>query len=256
MASLNSLLRLGPALAPRNTAVRSAVCVVLAVGVGSLAGQPLFGIVGSLGALAALYAGGSALQAARVVALVTLGLAVSVLVGASTAGHPWLGVVVVGVWALIVTLVCELVACPLPGRLMFVLVAAVGIGLPSGNTGRYALVVLATGAVAVVLTALDQWRTGAPAIPAYHWLLTATEAALADRSQFDELRHARERAAVVTRSTDAERRAVREAAAAWDTLDARAEQLAQDVIAGSRSEEELAAEVRQLSVAVDGKDHG
>jgi hypothetical protein len=426
VALINSLFRLDPAPGIRNAPVRFAGCVFLAVGIGGLAGQPLYGIVGSLGALAALYAGGSALQATRVVALAALGLVASVVVGASADGHPWLGVAVVGVWAIVVTVVCELISCPLPGRLMFILVAAVGIALPPGNTGRYALVVLAAGAVAVLLTAVDQWRVRAPAIPAYHWrprslrrtaiprvalrigigvalagavtlalglqypgwsmiavganlgqatyatmaasravqrmtgvavgaalsipllllaphglvlalilallsyvlertvprnfalamvfvapilllmsgvptagwpmykavltllantligvlcamvagqlvtrrwavsqryysitdLLTATEAAIADRSLVGELQHARERSAVVTRSTDSERRAVRKAAAAWDALDAEAGQLAQEVIAGSRPAEELSVELRGLSVAVESKHHG
>jgi hypothetical protein len=138
---------------------RSGVCAAIVVGTGAALGEPALGLVGSLGAFAPLYAGrGPVRREAVVVAIAAVGLALSVVVGSSVSFLPWLAVLLTTIWTIFASIVVQVVNAPPPGMLMFVLTCSVGIGLPSGRELQYAGVVLAAGAVGVVLTMLRPWR--------------------------------------------------------------------------------------------------
>jgi hypothetical protein len=157
---IRALTRMKPAPSRWPVAWRSGVCAAIVVGAGAALGQTSLGLVASLGAFAPLYAGrGPARREAVVVALAAVGLALAVVVGSSFSAVLWLAVLAVAIWATVASTVVQVLNAPPPGTLMFVLTCSVAAGLPSGHQLQYAGVVLAAGAVGVVLTVLRPWKT-------------------------------------------------------------------------------------------------
>lgn len=170
MTFFRALTRFRAAPSRRAVALRASVCSAAAVLVATAIGQPALGAVGVLGAFAALYGGRGPARDAGIVAIAAVGLTASITIGASTAGHPWLSVAVVAAWSVVVTAACEILGAQPPGKLMFVLAAGVGTGLPTGRISLYAAAVAATGVAAIVITALDQGRRGSTATRSlYQW---------------------------------------------------------------------------------------
>jgi uncharacterized membrane protein YccC len=155
MAAVMLTLPPGP---PRvRLAARAALCAAVPVIVGQTTGYPALGLVGSLGSLAAVYgANATARREAGVVGAVGVGLAASMAVGAAVAGYTLMAVVVVALWAGVATVVCALTESRPPGMMMFVLVCAVGSGLPAGHVLEFVLAVLAAGVFSSAVTFGDQ----------------------------------------------------------------------------------------------------
>ncbi|MFE0538336.1 FUSC family protein [Streptomyces nigra] len=155
---LARLVSIRPAPRRCRTAAIAGICMALPVGLAYAVHRPALGAIGGLGSLAALYGRPSPPgRDAGAVAVAVLGLVTGFLVGSSAQGRPWLAVVVTGVWAMVVTVVCGAVAARPPGIVMPILVGALATALPPQNPLPLAAAVAATGALATLLIWASAW---------------------------------------------------------------------------------------------------
>lgn len=164
------LASLRPDPADYPVAIVAVVCTATPVIVATLVGDIGSGLTASLGAFAAMYgAGRRALGTLAASASAAALLALGVTLGAASAGHPWISIIVVAAFAATVTLYFEVSQFGAPGPQLIVLACAAGTGLPPGNAVGHGLLVLATGVLSSLLvTALAVWRarTARSATPA------------------------------------------------------------------------------------------
>jgi hypothetical protein len=153
--SLKEFLVLRPMPSRHRSATIAALCTAAPILLGQTLGQPVLGLIASTGALAALYGGrDTPLRETRAVGAAALGLALSMAIGSSFAGHDWLAVASTALWAAVVAAGYALARSRPPGIVMPILVCSVGTGLPPGHTLARTAVVAAVGAVAALLSGL------------------------------------------------------------------------------------------------------
>ncbi len=151
---LRDLVRLHPADLDRVDAIRAGACAGGVVVIGWAAGELSAGLTASVGAFTALYGGGRPYRARAVeLAVIAVGFAAAVTLGALSAVSLWVSVVVVAALAVVATWLCQALDTGPPGAYMFVLAAATASAIPGAATEpwRLGLLVLAGGALAWVL---------------------------------------------------------------------------------------------------------
>ncbi|SEB80348.1 Uncharacterized membrane protein YccC [Beijerinckia sp. 28-YEA-48] len=135
-------------------AVRAALSMGLPVAAGWMAGDVPAGMMATIGAFTALYAGDRPYRnRASVVACIALAFALVVSLGAWVQEEPWLVVPFVVLISIAATFICNAFRIGPPGAYMFALACAAGTALPAAHISVWhiGLLVLAGGALSWVL---------------------------------------------------------------------------------------------------------
>ena len=174
---VRALLAFRPAPRRLGFAVRASICMGVPVLAGVLAGHPSEGLLGTIGAFTSLYGGGKPYAyRAVMLALVAIGMALSVTLGIAAA--PWhiTALLAMSFVAMSTTLLCRELNTGPPGAYLFVIACAAGTALPTAHLTATHIAVLVLGGGAFAWLAHMTAALFGPREPEKRAVLLATRA--------------------------------------------------------------------------------
>ncbi|MEN1966656.1 FUSC family protein [Lentibacillus sp. N15] len=131
--SWRAIFQLRSAGYPWKTATRVALSMGVPLLIGAFLGDLSMGLLAAMGGMAAVYVNQEPyLQRAQRLLLIVIGFALSLGLGILAGSNVWLTAFVIGTVAMVAFFVCETWEFPKPSGYFFILVCAIGTGLPVG----------------------------------------------------------------------------------------------------------------------------